>query len=463
MTEPTLLRIRHSGKVLTPTAGLALVGQLLRIAQLAQQLDPAFPVRHGIRTSDVVKSYVGLLCQGKSDFDAIEAYRDEAFFAQALGVGQVPSAPTLRQRLDALAVELAVVTDELPVRLLKRARAPITALGCGYVALDLDVFPLDNSGTHKEGVSRTYHGFDGYAPIAAYLGQEGWCLALELREGKHHSAGETDQVLERVLPRAQALSGAPLLVRLDAGFDSARVQAPIVAASAARVAGGGARIDLLCKWNPRATDHEALYAARLADPATVWSHPRPGKRVTHWEVRIERRWQQQRFAVRRLLRLSERTRTADGQALLLPELQIEGWDTTLPAPAPGAPGFSAEAVLALYADHATHEQFHSEFKSDLDLERLPSGKFATNDAVLSLGMLAYNVLRLIGQRALLGPDAPLRHPAKRRRLKTVIQTLLCVAAHLVHHARQCYLDLGKQSPVHAVFARLYRDFCAAPG
>ncbi|MGV0036717.1 MAG: hypothetical protein ACNYPE_17840 [Candidatus Azotimanducaceae bacterium WSBS_2022_MAG_OTU7] len=29
----------------------------------------------------------------------------------------------------------------------------------------------------------------------------------------------------------------------------------------------------------------------------------------------------------------------------------------------------------LYADHGTSEQFHREFKTDMDIERLPSGKF----------------------------------------------------------------------------------------
>ena len=28
-------------------------------------------------------------------------------------------------------------------------------------------------------------------------------------------------------------------------------------------------------------------------------------------------------------------------------------------------------IIGLYADHGTHEQFHSEFKTDLDLTRLP--------------------------------------------------------------------------------------------
>jgi hypothetical protein len=33
-------------------------------------------------------------------------------------------------------------------------------------------------------------------------------------------------------------------------------------------------------------------------------------------------------------------------------------------------------VIELYRQHATSEQFHSEFKTDLDLERLPTGKFS---------------------------------------------------------------------------------------
>jgi len=56
--------------------------------------------------------------------------------------------------------------------------------------------------------------------------------------------------------------------------------------------------------------------------------------------------------------------------------------------------------------HATHEQFHAELKTDLDLEHLPSGKFATNDLLLTLGALVYNILRMIGPETLMGPDAP---------------------------------------------------------
>lgn len=56
-----------------------------------------------------------------------------------------------------------------------------------------------------------------------------------------------------------------------------------------------------------------------------------------------------------------------------------------------------DTVIAPHADHATHEQFHAEIKTDLDLDRLPSGKFTTNDLVLTLGAMTYNILGMTGQ------------------------------------------------------------------
>lgn len=36
----------------------------------------------------------------------------------------------------------------------------------------------------------------------------------------------------------------------------------------------------------------------------------------------------------------------------------------------------------------------------MDVERLPSGKFESNKLVLELTMIAYNILRIIGQESL---------------------------------------------------------------
>ena len=50
------------------------------------------------------------------------------------------------------------------------------ALPGGENPVDMDVIPFDNSKTMKEGVSRTYKGFDEYAPMVAYIGTEGFIV-----------------------------------------------------------------------------------------------------------------------------------------------------------------------------------------------------------------------------------------------------------------------------------------------
>jgi len=460
--EPTRFSIRQSQQLITGRAGLVLAGQALsRFAQLPQQLDPKFPVRApALPASDVVKGYLGLLCQAKSDFEAIEAYRGDGFFSRALGLRGVPSAARLRQRLDELAgAEGALeAVDAVGERLLGRSEAPITATAEGYVPLDIDVFVMDNSETAKEGVSRTYAGVDGYAPIGAYLGEEGWCVGLELREGRAHSAHEAEYALERALGRAARLSEAPVLVRMDAGFDAGKLFATVDAASRARQREGGAPVEALVKWNPRGGGAEAVIEAARADDTLRWHHPREGKRVAIFEDTLERRGEEgEVLTLRRVLRVTERSIDRHGQHLLVPAYEVHGYLTTLAAEAA-----TAERVIALYAEHGTHEQFHSEIKTDLDLERLPSGKFATNDLVCSLAALAYNVLRLIGQNALTGEDAPPRHPAKRRRLATVIAELMCVAAAIAHHARRRFLVFGTHCPALACFRRLHAQWSMAP-
>ena len=60
---------------LSNQAGLAWVGKYLKRININSLIDPAFSVRSGIANSDILKSYLGLLCLGKNDFDAIEGQR----------------------------------------------------------------------------------------------------------------------------------------------------------------------------------------------------------------------------------------------------------------------------------------------------------------------------------------------------------------------------------------------------
>jgi len=223
---------------LSSQAGLALIGKYLKRINLNALVDPAFAVRAGIANSDILKSYLGLLCLGKNDFDAIEAQRFDAFFARALHLRAVPSSPTLRQRLDAHASNWFELAERINAAVLnvKIAGKPIAfgLLPCGYLPLDVDTFAIAYSGTAKEHVGRTYAGVDAYCPLAAYLGTQSFCLELALRPGIQHSACETEYNIERVLPLAARVSagtangaGAPLLFRADSGFDSAKLMCAI--------------------------------------------------------------------------------------------------------------------------------------------------------------------------------------------------------------------------------------------
>ena len=63
----------------------------------------------------------------------------------------------------------------------------------------------------------------------------------------------------------------------------------------------------------------------------------------------------------------ERLYDHDDNRLLVPDIEVNTYWTNLTC--------SADEVIALYHAHGTSEQFHSELKSDMGVEQLPSGKF----------------------------------------------------------------------------------------
>ncbi|MCE9681141.1 transposase [Halomonas alkalisoli] len=191
------IQFRASGRTFTSHAGLSIIGQCFDLAGI-DSLDGRFPTSQGGRASDIVKAYQELLCLGMSDFDAIENFRRDKPFQQLLNLQKVPSTATLRQRLEKLAAQgLQERTATWSETLLSLAEAPITA-DKGHVCLDIDTFVMDNSNTQKEGVTPTYQKVDGYTPIAAYLGNEGWLSGpgAASRQAAHHEG-------EQRLPRAR--------------------------------------------------------------------------------------------------------------------------------------------------------------------------------------------------------------------------------------------------------------------
>ena len=148
---------------LTSNAGLALVGQYSNRLGISAVVDRKFPVAAGgIPNSDILKSELGLLVQGKNDFNAIEEFRGDAFFTHTLDVSTAPSCSTLRQRMDTHAASWFELAAQFNLALLSAKYATGTvdfwALAYGYMAVDWDTFVMNNSGTQKEAVGRSYQG-----------------------------------------------------------------------------------------------------------------------------------------------------------------------------------------------------------------------------------------------------------------------------------------------------------------
>jgi hypothetical protein len=457
-------RIVGTEQVLVSHSGLVLAGALMQATQIRRRCHrlkagagiPA--ISHG----DNVLAMVGLLCMGKSDFEAINAFEEESdeFFRRAMGMKTVPSEPTLRQRLDQLGVydaasatpaasRVRTVLLEESAEMVRRHAPKLTACFGDWIPLDSDVSPFDNSNSCKQGVGWTYKKVDGYAPNFAYLGQEGYMVNCELRPGSQHCQCGTPAFLDESLKLARRITQAKLLVRMDSGNDD------IENVRVLRKKEHGP-VDWIIKRNLRKESLVEWFEEACAHGDSV--DCRPGKEMWIGDAWRERDGKPERVVVQAI----RRTTMADGQALLMPQLEVNTFWTSLKPKR-----VSAQQVVELYHDHGTSEQFHSEFKTDMDIERLPSGKFATNALVLECGLVAYNALRLCGQESLrqdkhLPPDEkmPIRKRVRRRRLRSVIQDMIYMASRLIRHSNRWLLGLWNKNPWRPVWQQVYERFLA---
>jgi len=105
--EPVEFIIKEGDEKLTSHSGLALIGALLNRTGLAQRVDSI--VLPGceepkISHSDILKSFLGLLCMAKPDYDAIEEFR-EIHFSRRVWVSPAVRPALLSDRGSMLSVD----------------------------------------------------------------------------------------------------------------------------------------------------------------------------------------------------------------------------------------------------------------------------------------------------------------------------------------------------------------------
>ena len=391
--------VEFTNERIIPASGLAVVGALLGKSGFIKKLNrmdvTSNRSQHQIKNGDIVLTYLGMLCMGKPYFEAVHEMDDDKDFYK-------------------------------------------TALANVLVPVDIDVTPMDNSKSKKEGVSRTYKGFYVYAPMMAYIGTEGYAINFELREGKQHCQKGTVEFLQETIKLCHRLTDKPLLIRLDSGNDSIDNVAVLMDTGCFFIIKRNLRRESTDDWFEMAKQ----YFQNV-------NSPRDGKTVyigSDWKTVTSKQFNKE-FTLRTGYEITERTIDKYGQFNLVPDVEVETWWTNL--------GDPDEEIIRLYHAHGECEQFHSEVKTDMDLERLPSGKFATNALILELGMIAYNILRMIGQGTI-GERAPRqKRNVKRRRLRTVISNLIMLAGYVTMHARQLIIGLGKSN----VWRHIFSDIC----
>lgn len=451
MYKPGIKVVLSNERLVTPS-GLAIIGAMLgksdfvkwcnRILVDKKRSEPQ------IKDGDILLTFIGLLCQGKPQFDAVNEMKDDPeYYEAALGIARrIPSAETLRQRMDDIGSSLRPQILQANVELFRTHGITPTPLPIGLVPVDIDVTPFDNSKSCKEGVSRTYKGFDGYAPIMAYIGKEGYFVNTELREGKQHCQKGTPEFLRETLYLSHQLTENQLVIRMDSGNDAKQNLGILL----------NDKSWFIVKRNLRNCETKDGWLENVRDNCVDVRHPRDGKTVyvgSSWKdvLYTDDNGEDKSICMRIVYEVIERTIDKNGQFLLTPEIEVNTWWTNL--------GWTDDEIIASYHAHGECEQYHSEIKTDMDVERLPSGKFETNELVLELTVIAYNLLRMMGQESLCyKPDRKQR--VKRRRIRTVINNIVLFASHVTKHARNIVLALGRSNTWRGAFMQLWLRFAA---
>ena len=424
--------VEYTNERIIPAGGLAVVGAILGKSDFTKRLNRMDVTekrsQHQIKNGDIILTYIGMLCMGKPYFEAVhEMDDDKAFYQAALGITRsIPSEETLRQRMDDIGDSLRSLILDENIRMLLANKIQPGVLSNGFVPVDIDVTPMDNSKSGKEGVSRTYKGYDGYAPMMAYIGTEGYAINFELREGKQHCQNGTVAFLQETIKLCKKLTDKPLLIRPDSGNDSIDNVAVLIQEGCY----------FIIKRNLRRESKEEWFnmAKQYCKNVTT---PREGKTIyigSDWKTVTSKQFKQE-FTLRAGYEITERTINKYGQFMFPVDIEVETWWTNL--------GETDREIIRLYHAHGECEQYHSEIKTDMDIERLPSGKFDTNALVLELTIIAYNILRMIGRGTIGGRAPRQKRDVKRRRMRTVISNLIMMASHITTHARQLIMGLGK--------------------
>ncbi|MDX8402444.1 MAG: IS1380 family transposase [Mariprofundaceae bacterium] len=373
-------------------------------------------IKLGFSDAEYVQLFVMLLATGHSDFEAVRELRRDSVIRHLLGLKKLPHANTLREYLGRMTSGHIAGLKRLmlhPLRFVEPLADPI-----GMIPVDVDDSVFEQHGEKKENAAWAYNGEFGYRPLFMFIGRDGWLLDGLLRPGNTNGVQDADLLIEKAFDRLpEDIQGKPLLYRLDRGFYSGEVAKMI------RLLGK----DFIIK----ARQTPRLKAVIAAIPEESWTDAEglgPKAPPTRY---AEFTWQP--FGWKEPCRFIVRREVHHGDELF-PEVRDFVYATSL--------DHAPQDIDACYRRRGMAENYIKELQYTLDLECLPSGDFATNQAFLHMGMITYNLLVLLAEMHQ-DPKLTERYKSGRMTLKTVRRKLLHVAGYIVNHARKLSLALSR--------------------
>lgn len=403
-----------------------------------------------------------------TNYEDIRSLNFNSLFIDLLGTTISPE--TLRQKLNYIAKQEGVfdAIDRSTVEVLKKANIKKEIYGNKeYYVLDIDVSPFCNPKVKKEGVSWTYKGFEGYAPIFGYIGHYG--VAFDLRPGSQHSENGAIEFLDRCfnIVEKALIPLVEVLVRVDSGHDDSKF---------IKLCENRGVKYIIARNRRQEKDFEYVrYVKQIAEP--VIYKEEPNERHYRCVIDEKKPSNYQNAVAQCIYDISEKILDKDGKMIDYItdpndpnfgrekniEYKIASYWTNIQVLDQSGKlcndktRYVNECIDA-YRQHATSEQYHSEIKTDMKMELLPSKYFKTNRLLLALSVISYNILRLISDVSL-SVEKKFQHKknetTERIRISTILKKLINIPCKLIKHARNQTIIFSKNFQYFSVFKKLF--------
>ncbi len=365
MLQQTVLpfKLENTNDLITPHAGLALLGEFAVGLGLPKMVDHELPSPGsgaGYRASEHVFPLILMLNGGGRSLEDLRQLRDDRGLREVLGMRRFPSSDAIgdwmrRSGLNGGLEGLGKVNHSILSRCLAQD-------GLDGYTLDIDATGIE---AQKESARMTYKGYTGYMPMVGHLAENGLVVGDEFREGNQAPSSRNLEFLkycESQLPSGKRLKAFRA--------DSASYQADIINYCHSK------EIDFAIGG-----DQDKAVATQINSlPESEWRVYQNGfiAEFVHCMNKTEHSFRM--IVIRRPV-----------QGLLFGEDEQSQRYTLIATNREER----AEEVVRWYGKRGdSSENRIKDLKIGFGMERMPCGQFEANAVFFRIGVLAYNLSRL---------------------------------------------------------------------